>query len=94
MNISDLKDKAPVDELTVEIANLDGTQEFENQRGTGRMQGGLCKDSSGEVRIVFWDDDCDRFKVGDTLQLSKGWSKNYNGEMQIGTGKYGELRKC
>lgn len=57
------------------------------------VQEGIIADSAGQVKISFWDDQVGQFKVGDKIMMSTGWCKEFNGELQVSSGKYGKIRK-
>ncbi len=91
MKVKDVKPNSSVDKLEVEILEMDEAREFTNFRGSGRVANAKGKDSSGEIKLSLWNDQIDQVKVGDTVVLENGWAKEYQGELQVSTGKFGKL---
>lgn len=52
----------------------------------------LVEDESGSVYVDLWKEDIERFKEGDTLEISNGFCKSGNtGKLNVGKGKHGSL---
>lgn len=77
--------------------NLVGTlTHLEEKRETtsGKpVQDGILEDDGGQVKVTFWDTQVDAFKVGETILMTKGWCKEYEGDLQVSSGKYGDIKK-
>jgi replication factor A1 len=53
----------------------------------------LLEDDSGNVKLTLWNDDADRFKEGDQIKLTNGYVKEFQGEKQLTSGKFGVIEK-
>jgi len=91
MNISDLKPNASFDSITGEIASKEEPREFTNFRGSGRVSTAVVKDESGEVKLTLWNEQVDQVNEGDKITVENGWAKEYRGELQVSTGKFGKI---
>lgn len=91
MEIKDLKPNKTVDFLEVEIVDMDEPKEFTTYRGVGRLLNIKAKDGSGEVKITLWNDQIGKVKKGDKIRIENGWVKQYRGELQVSTGKFGRV---
>ena len=91
MEIKDLQPNASVDVLEVEVIEVGETREFSNFRGSGRVANAKGKDTSGEISLTLWNDQVDQIKIGDKVRIENGWVKEYRGELQVSTGKFGNL---
>jgi ssDNA-binding replication factor A large subunit len=89
MKVSDLKDKATVDEITLTIVEV---QEPINTR-YGPVQPATAKDDTGDVQLSLWNEQVGQYAAEDKIKITKGWSKTYNGTMQVSTGKFGTIEK-
>ena len=49
------------------------------------------QDSSGEIVLTAWNDQCDIMEEGKNYEIKAGWFKEYNGKMQLSLGKYGQV---
>ena len=89
MKVSELKDKATVEELELTVTEVKEPRETR----FGMVQSTIAKDDSGTVTLTLWNDQVGQYNVGDAVKLTKGWCKEYMGELQVSSGKYGTLEK-
>lgn len=89
MNVSELEDKAPVEEIVLKITDIEEPRDTQY----GKVQNATGEDETGSVQVTLWRDDVGSIGIGDTVKISKGWSKKYQDQMQVSKGKYGTLEK-
>lgn len=92
MEIKDLKPNSSVDTLTGEVVSVEEPREFTNFRGSGRVSNAVLKDDTGEAKLTLWNEQVDQITEGSTITIENGWCKEYRGEIQISTGKFGTLK--
>jgi ssDNA-binding replication factor A large subunit len=51
----------------------------------------VVKDDSGEIALTLWNDDCDKVKQGDAIKITNGYVSEFNGKLQLTSGKFGKL---
>ena len=94
MQVKDLKARAGFDELTVEIVSKGEEREFANANGSGKVCSCAAKDTDGtEVSVTLWNEQCSEYNEGDKLKISNGWTSEYQGQLQVSTGKQGTIEK-
>ena len=91
MDIKDLKPNKAVDVLEAEVVEVEEAKEFASFKGTGRLANAKLKDKSGEVKLTLWNDQIEKVVKGNKVKIENGWVKEYRGELQISTGKFGKL---
>jgi len=91
MEIKDLQARMGNVEVTLEIVEKGEAREFEKFGKTGRVCNAEAQDSSGKIKITLWNEDIDKVNVGDKVQIKNGWVGEYQGELQLSTGKFGSL---
>jgi len=91
MNVSELQPNTNFDVISGEIVNVEEPREFTNFRGSGRVANAVLKDESGEVKVTLWNDQIDQITAGTKVTIENGWVKEYRGELQVSTGKFGKL---
>ncbi len=92
MKVSDLKPRAAVPEITLEIVSKAEPRQFASERGTGRVCSAAGKDEDGtEISVSLWNEQCDEIKEGNTIKIESGWCSEYQGQRQVSTGKFGKL---
>lgn len=91
-NIEDLQPYKPAT-ITLTIQKLDEVREFEKFGKSGKVRNATAKDSKGkEITLTLWNDETDIFKEGDIVRIDNGWVSEYQGNLQISSGKYGKLQ--
>jgi len=86
-----LKPNKAIDSLEVEVVEVEEAKEFTNFRGTGKLANVKAKDKTGEVKITLWNDQITQVAKGAKIKIENGWVKEYRGELQVSTGKFGKL---
>ena len=91
MKISELKPKTGSINLEFEIAEKGEIREFNKFGRSGKVCNAVAQDSSGKVKLTLWNEDVDKVNVGDKVKLTEGYVGEYQGEMQLSTGRGGKL---
>lgn len=91
MKISELKPKVGGIELEFDVIDKGPVREFNKFGKAGRVCNVTVKDESGQVKLSLWNEDCDKINVGDKVKLTDGWTGEYQGEIQLSTGRAGKL---
>ncbi len=89
MNVTDLKENTPIDEITLTVTDKELPRDVKG--GTLRVCNLKGKDSTGEVKITLWNDDIDRVTVGDTIKITEGWTSSFQDQLQVSNGRRGKL---
>ena len=58
-----------------------------------RVAEALVGDETASVMLTLWDDDIDRFEVGDVVQISNGYANLFRGSLRLNIGRYGSAEK-
>ncbi len=91
MEIKDIQPNASIDLLEAEVVSVEEPREFTNFRGSGKVSNAIVKDESGEVKLTLWNEQVEEVKEGAKIKLENGWAKEYRGELQVSSGKFGKL---
>src|SRR3989344_41470 len=91
MEIVDLKPRQGKIEIVAEVTEKGDVREFNKFGKTGRVCNAKIKDSSGEITLTLWNDDIDNVNVGDKIRIENGYVSEWQGELQLTTGKFGKL---
>lgn len=93
MKIKDLEPGQGKVEVEAQIIEMSNIREFEKFGRTGRVCNVVIKDDSGKIQLTLWDEQIDNFLVNDTIKVSNGYVKEWQGEKQLSVGKYGKIEK-
>lgn len=91
MQIKDIQPNKVIDTLTAEVIEVEEPREFTNFRGTGKLANARIKDETGETKLTLWNEQAEQVKANDKIVIENGWAKEYRGELQVSTGKFGKL---
>tara|TARA_Y100000310_G_scaffold147251_1_gene146517 strand:- start:4892 stop:5329 length:438 start_codon:yes stop_codon:yes gene_type:complete len=91
MAIKDLQARQGNVEILAEIIDKGDIREFEKFGKSGRVCNAKIKDESGEVQLTLWNEQIDQVEVGDKVHITNGWVSEFQGELQLSTGKFGKM---
>ncbi|MBN2127689.1 MAG: hypothetical protein JW703_04880 [Candidatus Diapherotrites archaeon] len=91
MKVSELRAKAPVPEIELEIVSLGEERAFNTPRGSGVVANAAARDETGEVSVSLWNEQTKQVKEGDKIKIEDGWCNEFRGQIQLSTGKNGKL---
>lgn len=93
MEIKELSDKQSNITITGKLTDKSPIREFSKMGDPGRVCIATIEDDSGKMALVLWNDEIDVAETGDNVKISDGYVKNYNGELQLTTGRDGKIEK-
>ncbi|MBI3027087.1 hypothetical protein HYY70_03160 [Candidatus Woesearchaeota archaeon] len=91
MQIKDLKPKHGNVDIVVDVVDVGIAREFEKFGKPGKVATAIAKDETGDIKLTLWNDDIEKIKAGDKVHLSNGYVSEWQGEMQLTTGRLGKL---
>lgn len=94
MDLDEISDGATVDEAEFEIVDKGEPRIVTSQRGEELdVCDAKVTDDTAEINLTLWEDEIERFEIGDRARIKDGWAKDFEGEIQLSSGRYGELEK-
>ena len=93
MKLKEIKPNQNATLPEVEVVAVGDVREFEKFGKVGRVCTLKIKDASGEGELSLWNDDVEKFALGDKLKITDAWVKEWNGKLQISSGKNGKIEK-
>jgi replication factor A1 len=91
MEIKDLYARQGSVELTAEVVDKSQPRTFEKFGKQGRVCNAKIKDNTGTITLTLWNEDIDKVDIGDKLKISNGYVSEWQGELQLGAGKFGKI---
>ncbi|MBS3131352.1 hypothetical protein J4212_02875 [Candidatus Woesearchaeota archaeon] len=91
MNVKDLQARQGKVDLALDIVDVSEPREFDKFGKKGRVANAVAKDETGDIKLTLWNDDVDKVKAGDKVKITNGYVSEWQGELQLGTGKFGTL---
>ena len=91
MQVKDLKPKQGNVDITVDVIDVSPPREFEKFGKPGKVANAIAKDETGDIKLTLWNEDIEKVKAGDKVHLENGYVNEWQGEMQLTTGRMGKL---
>ncbi|MFC1648605.1 OB-fold nucleic acid binding domain-containing protein [Nanoarchaeota archaeon] len=92
MNISELKpNQRNVSLEEVEVTEISPVKEFRKFGTPGRVCNATIKDDSGSVSLTLWNEEIDTIKEGAKLEIKDAFVKEWQGALQLTTGRNGSI---
>ena len=91
MQIKDLKPKMGNVDVVVDVIDVGEAREFQKFGKPGRVATAIAKDETGDVKLTLWNEDIDKVKSGDKVHLTNGYVNEWQGEIQLTTGRMGKM---
>ena len=91
MQIKDLKPKMGNVDVIVDVIDVGEIREFQKFGKPGRVATAIAKDETGDVKLSLWNEDIDKVKAGDKIHLTNGYVNEWQGEIQLTTGRMGKM---
>ncbi len=94
MKISELKAGTGNVNVAGEITEKEEARDVITKFGKKlRVASAKLKDDSGEVILSLWNEDADKFVLGDKVKIENGWVSEFKGNAQLSAGKFGKITK-
>jgi len=91
MQIKDLKPKQGNVDIIVDVIDVGDVREFNKFGKPGKVANAVAKDETGDIKLTLWNDDIEKVKAGDKVHLTNGYVNEWQGEMQLTTGRMGKM---
>ncbi|MBI2652150.1 hypothetical protein HYX00_01680 [Candidatus Woesearchaeota archaeon] len=91
MQIKDLKPKQGNVDIIIDVVDLGIPREFQKFGKPGKVATAIAKDETGDIKLTLWNEDIERINAGDKVHLTNGYVNEWQGEMQLTTGRMGKL---
>jgi replication factor A1 len=91
MQLKDLKPRQGKVDITVTVIEKSEPRTFSKFNSQGRVCNAKVQDDSGTMTVSLWNEQVDMVNVGDIIAIKNGYVSEWQGEMQLSTGKFGQL---
>lgn len=91
MEIKELQPKQGNVDIVAEVTEKGEIREFEKFGKQGSVCNAKIKDATGEIALTLWNEQIEQVNVGDTVHITNGYVNEWQGEMQLTSGKFGKI---
>ncbi|MBS3136860.1 hypothetical protein J4232_00365 [Candidatus Woesearchaeota archaeon] len=91
MQIKDLQPKQGKVDITVDVVEKAAPKEFQKFGNPGKLCNIKIKDETGQTTMTLWNEQVEKINIGDKIKITNGYVNEWQGELQLSTGKFGKL---
>ena len=91
MQVKDLKPKQGNVDIIIDVIDVESPREFQKFGKPGKVANAVAKDETGDIKLTLWNEDIDKVKAGDKVHLTNAYVNEWQGEMQLTTGRMGKM---
>jgi len=92
MNVKDLKARQGSVDIVLNIVEKEEPRAFNKFGKEGKVCNVVAKDDLGDkIKITLWNEQIDQVNSGDKIHITDGWVGEWQGELQLSTGRNGKL---
>lgn len=91
MKISELQPKQSNVTIELDIVEKLPVREFQKFGKPGRVCTAIGSDGEKQAKVSLWNEQVDEINTGDRIRLENGYVNEWQGELQLTTGKFGKL---
>jgi len=92
MQVKDLQPRMGNVDIVLDVIDKSEAREWSKFGKAGKVCNATAKDETGQIKLTFWNEDTEKVNVGDKIEIKNGYVGEYQGEMQLSTGRSGELK--
>ena len=92
MNISEVQPGMTGVQIKGTVKDIGEIREVNTRYGPNKVASATLEDETGQVKLTLWGDQINLLKVGDTVEIINGMSREWQGEIQISVGRRGEIK--
>lgn len=92
MLVKELQAKQGNVDITLKLTSVNEPREFSKFGKPGKVANAIGVDEEGApVKVTLWNEQADQVKQGDTVKFSNAYVGEWQGELQISTGRNGTM---
>jgi replication factor A1 len=92
MKISELKAGQNDVSIRGEVVELSEPRAVQTKYGARTVADATIDDGSGSIRLSLWGEQISLLKQGNSVEINGAYVKEWNGQLQLGVGKTGEIK--
>ena len=74
------------------ITAISPVRDVTTSRGPSKVADATLQDASGTITLTLWGEDTKTYSVGQKVQITDGWVKDYRGRLQVSMGRSGTIK--
>jgi len=91
MKVNELSSASRRVDIRLRILKIETAREVSTRYGKARVMTAVAGDETGTIKLSLWNEDIDQIMEDVIVEIKNGFVKTYRGELQLSSGKFGEL---
>ncbi|MGB9895724.1 MAG: single-stranded DNA-binding protein, partial [Thermoproteota archaeon] len=93
VKVADLSPSSKSVNIAVKVVNVGETREVTDRISgkTNKIAEALVGDETGTVLLTLWNENIDKVKQGDTIEVKNGYVGFFKGSMRLNVGRQGQV---
>ena len=92
MKINELQNGTKKVELEATVTDVGEPRDVNTVNGKTKVATAIIEDDTGNIALVLWGDDAEKFQAGTKIRVENGFVKEWNGQLQLSAGKFGRIK--
>ncbi|MEM4267683.1 MAG: SOSS complex subunit B family protein [Candidatus Woesearchaeota archaeon] len=92
MKISELQPKQGKIDIQAKVVAKGQIREFNKFGKPGMVCDAEIEDDTGRIKLTLWNEQTAMVNIGDLIEITNGYVNEWQGELQLTTGRFGTLR--
>ena len=77
--------------IDAKITAISEPRDVSTSRGPSKVADATLQDDTGTITLTLWGDDITKYSVGQRVQITDGWVKDFRGKLQVSMGRTGKI---
>ena len=78
--------------FTATITAVSPVRDVTTSRGASKVADATLQDATGTITLTLWGDDTKNYTVGQKVEITDGWVKDFRGRLQVSMGRSGTIK--
>ncbi len=91
MLITELKPGQGSVNIKLTVKSIDDTRIINKFGKDLKLRNAIATDGENEIKITLWNEDTEKVKIGDIINITNGYVGEFKGEKQLTSGKFGKI---
>ena len=91
MLIKDLQPGQGSVNIKLTIKSIEDTKIINKYGRDLKLRNAIATDGEDEIKLTLWNEDTEKVKIGDIINIINGYVGEFKGEKQLTSGKFGKI---
>ncbi len=74
------------------VLEIGKIRDVKTRYGETQVANATIEDETGQLKLTLWGDQIEKISEGDIVEITNGYAREWQGEIQVSVGKQGEIK--